>query len=318
MFPCEMARYIAGFSREARKSGRFRWLYHPTRPASNVCTSTTHPQLSRYGQTPKTIAGQTADRGLTGSVLSISEHSAGIFWQQPAAPDAAAEQLVAAAVAPDGRSGAPDAVAAAGPPEEVAARPFVAVAVPASPSAEPDAAAAVAAAQRGVVAQPVEFAAEASARPAEPALEARLRIWAVVVVAAEHSAVGPLPERPALLQGPEPSRQLSAAPLEVPAPLPALSEHRLFPAYSGQPEVSSLAGLAAQVSRWDSAHLERVPSPPGAPEAPLCCPGLAKHWPSVTLGLEATHWGLRWRATAYLALLSDQAVCRERPAWLRD
>src|SRR5712664_4046828 len=182
MFPCEMARYIAGFSREARKSGRFRWLYHPTRPASNVCTSTTHPQLSRYGQTPKTIAGQTADRGLTGSVLSISEHSAGIFWQQPAAPDAAAVQLVAAAVAPDGRSGAPDAVAAAGPPEGVAVPPFGAVAVLASPSAEPDAAG-VAAAQPGVVAQPVEFAAEASARPAEPALEALLRPWVAAGVA---------------------------------------------------------------------------------------------------------------------------------------
>jgi hypothetical protein len=106
-------------------------------------------------------------------LLSISEHSAGIFWQQPAAPDAAAEQLVAAAVAPDGRSGAPDAVAAAGPPEGVAARPFGAVAVLASPSAEPDAAGV--AAQPGVVAQPVEFAAEASARPAESALEALLR-----------------------------------------------------------------------------------------------------------------------------------------------
>jgi len=209
-------------------------------------------------------------------------------------------------------------VAAAGPPEGVAARPFGAVAVLASPSAEPDAAVA-AAAQPGVVAQPVEFAAEASARPAEPALEALLRPWvaAGVAVAAARLAFGPLPERPALLQGPEPSRQLSAAPLEVPAPLPALSEHRLFPGYSGQPEVSSLAGLAAQVSRWDSAHLERVPSPPEALEAPLCCPGLAEHWPSVTLGLEAMHWGLRLRATAYLALLSDQAVCRERPAWLQ-
>src|SRR5882724_7433208 len=53
MFPCEMARYIAGFSREARKSGRFRWFHHPSRPAYGVWTSTTHPQLSRYGQTPK-------------------------------------------------------------------------------------------------------------------------------------------------------------------------------------------------------------------------------------------------------------------------
>jgi hypothetical protein len=203
---------------------------------------------------------------------------------------------------------------AAGPPE-AAARPFGAAVAQASPSAEPDAAV-VAVAQPGVVAQPVEFAAEASARPAEPALEARLRIWAVVVAAAERLAVAPFPERPALLQGPEPSRQLSAAPPEAPAPFPALSAHRLFPGDSGQPEVSSLAGLAGQVSRWDSAHLEQVPSPPEAPEAPLCCPGPAEHWPSVTLGPEATHWGLRLRATAYLALLSDQAVCRERPAWL--
>jgi hypothetical protein len=204
-------------------------------------------------------------------------------------------------------------VAAVGPPEGVAAPPFGAVAVPASPSAEPDAAV-VAAAQRGVVAQPVEFAAEASARPAEPALEARLRIWVVAgaAVAAARLAFAPFPERPALLQGPEPSRQLSAAPPEVPAPFPALSEHPRLPGDSGQPEVPSLAGLAEQVSRWDSAHLEQVPAPP-------CCPGLAEHWPSVTLGPEATHWGLRLRATAYLALLSDQAVCRERPAWvLRD
>ena len=208
---------------------------------------------------------------------------------------------------------------AAGPPEGVAAPPFGAVEVLASPSAEPDAAV-VAAARPGVVAQPVEFAAEASARPAEPALEARLRIWVVagVAAAAARLAFAPIPERPALLQGPEPSRQLSTAPPEVPAPFPALSEHPRLPGDSGQPEVPSLADLAEQVSRWDSAHLEQVPSPPEAPEAPPCCPGLAEHWPSITLGPEATHWGLRLRATAYLALLSDQAVCRERPAWLRD
>jgi hypothetical protein len=210
-------------------------------------------------------------------------------------------------------------VVAVGPPEGVAAPPFGAVEVLASPSAEPDAAV-VAAAQPGVVAQPVEFVAEASARPAELAVEVRLRIWAAVVaaVAAARLAFAPFPERPALPQGPEPSRQLSAGPPEVPAPFPALSEHPLFPGDSGQPEVSSLAGLAGQVSRWDSAHLEQVPSRPGVPEAPLCCPGRAEHWPSVTPGLEATHWGLRWRATAYLALLSDRAVCRERPAWLRQ
>jgi hypothetical protein len=204
---------------------------------------------------------------------------------------------------------------AAGPPE-AAARPFGAVEVLASPSAEPDAAV-VAVAQPGVVAQPVEFAAEASARPAEAALEALLRVWVVAEAAvAERLAVAPFPERPALLQGPEPSRQLSAAPPEVPAPFPALSEHRRLPGDSRPPEVSSLADLAAQASRWDSVHLEQVPAPPEAPEASLCYPGLAAHWPSVTLGLEATHWGLRLRATVYFVLLSDQAVCRERPAWL--
>jgi hypothetical protein len=221
-------------------------------------------------------------------------------------------------VAPDGRSGAPDAAVAAGRPEGVAARPFGAVAVLVSPSAEPYAAV-VAAAQPGVVAQPVEFAAEASAPPAELAVEARLRIWAAVVAAAaERLAVAPFPERPALVRGPEPSRQLSAAPPEVPAPFPALSEHPLFPGDSAPPEGLSRADLAEQVSRSDSAHLEQVPSRQGAPEAPLCCPGLAEHWPSVTLGLEATHWGVRWRATAYLALLFDRAVCRPCLAWLRD
>jgi hypothetical protein len=132
---------------------------------------------------------------MTGSVLSISEHSAGISWLQPAQPAAAAAaQLVAAEVAPDGRSGALDAVAAVGPPEGVAVPPFGAVEVLALPSAEPDAAV-VAVAQPGVEVQPVEFAAEASARPAEPALEARLRIWAAVVVAvAARLAVGPFPE----------------------------------------------------------------------------------------------------------------------------
>ena len=189
-------------------SPQVRSLYHPHRPACSVRASTTHPQPSRYGQKPKTIAGQTADRGLTGSVLSILEHSAGIFWQQPAAPAAAAEQRVVAvvAVAPDGPSGAPDAAAVVvvvvvvvGLPEAAAAQ--------ASRSAKPDAAVV---AQPGVVAQPVEFAAEAVAQPAEPALEARLRILGAAAAAVEHSAVAPLPGRPALLQAPEPNRQFSA------------------------------------------------------------------------------------------------------------
>jgi hypothetical protein len=221
-------------------------------------------------------------------------------------------------VALDGRSGAPDAAVAAGPHAAAAARPFGAAAAQASPSAEPDAAA-VAAAQPGVVAQRVEFAAEAVAQPVEPALEARLRILgAAVAVAAARLAVAPLPERRALLRGPEPSHQLSAEPPEVRTPFPALSAHPLLPGDSGPPEAASRADLAEQVSRSDSAHLEQVPSRPGVPEAPLCCLGLAEHWSSVTPGLEAAHLGLHWWATAYLALLADQAVCRGGLAWLRD
>ena len=220
-------------------------------------------------------------------------------------------------MAPDARSGAPDA-AAVGLPEAAVARPFGAAAAQASPSAEPDAVV-VAVAQPGVVAQPVEFAVEAVAQPAEPALEARLRILgAAVAVAAMRLAFAPLPERPALLQGPEPSHQVSAEPPEVPVPLPASLAHRLLPGDSGAPEASFRADLAEQVSRSDSAHLEQVPSRRGAPEAPLGCPGPAEYWLSVTLGLEATHWGLHWRATAYWALLADQTVRRECLAGLRD
>jgi hypothetical protein len=222
-------------------------------------------------------------------------------------------------VAPDARSGEPDAAVAVGPPEAAAVRPFGAAAAQASPSAEPDAAV-VAVAQPGEVAQPVEFAAEAVAQPAEPALGVRLRIWAeVVAAAAARLAFAPLPERPALLQGPEPSHQLSADPPVVPALLLTPSAHRLLPEDSGPLEAASRADLAEQVSRSDSAYQEQVPSRLGAPEALLCCPGPAECWPSVTLGLEATRWGLHWWATAYLALLADQTVCPEGClAWLRD
>jgi len=228
-------------------------------------------------------------------------------------------ELLAAAGAPDGRFGAPDAAVAAGPHVAVAARPFGAAAAQASPSAEPDAAG-VAVAQPGEVAQPVEFAAETSARPAESALVALLRPSAAagVALAAARLAFAPLPERPALLQGSEPNRQLSAEPQQVPAPLPAPLAHRLLPGDSAPPEASSRADLAGQVWRSDSAHLEQVRSRRGAPEALLGCLGLAKHWSSVTPGLEAAHWGLRWWATAYLALLADQTACQACLAWLRD
>ena len=63
MFPCEMARYIAGFSREARKSG-----------ASRRSSSRSDPELR-------------SDRVR----FSISDCSAGISWPLPARPVAAAE-----------------------------------------------------------------------------------------------------------------------------------------------------------------------------------------------------------------------------------
>jgi len=91
--------------------------------------------------------------------FSIVVHSAGISWQ-PARPAAAAVELAVAevaVVAPDERSGALAAEAAA-EPCGVAAGPFaVAAAVPALPSAAPDGAE-VAGAQPGVVARLAEFA----------------------------------------------------------------------------------------------------------------------------------------------------------------
>jgi hypothetical protein len=223
------------------------------------------------------------------------EHSAGISWLQPAQPveaEAAAE-LVEAGAAPDGRSGV--LAAAAGVAvglAEAAARPFGAVEVLASPSADPDAPVA-AVAPPGVVARRVEFAAvsEASARPAESAWEAQQRVWVAAVAKEPRLAFSPFPERPALLRGPEPNRELSADPQEVPAhSFPAFSD-RWLRGDSGLelPEGSFPTDFEGQVLRWDSSLLERVPSRPGAREAPLSCRGLAGHWPSVASGPEAAH-----------------------------
>jgi hypothetical protein len=97
----------------------------------------------------KRLSGQTPDQGLTGFTFSISVHSAGISWLQPAEP-AVAEARVAAA-APDGRFEV--LAAAAGPDEAVAAL--------ASLLAAPDAAVVqlVAVAQLAAAARRVERAA---------------------------------------------------------------------------------------------------------------------------------------------------------------
>jgi hypothetical protein len=46
--------------------------------------------------------------------------------------------------------------------------------------------------------------------------------------------------------------------------------------------------------------------------------GLAGHWPSATLGLEAEHWGIRWQVAGYLVQLLDQMVRPEFQAWPPD
>jgi hypothetical protein len=115
MFPCEMARYIAGFPAEARKSDPLRWS-----------SSRSYPGL-RSDETR----------------LSISEHAAGISWPLPAPPVAAAEPD--GVVAADARleapgAAGPDAVAEA---PGAAAGPLERVAAPVLLCAAPDVAAAV-------------------------------------------------------------------------------------------------------------------------------------------------------------------------------
>ena len=281
----------------------------PHRPACSVAASTTHQQPSRYGRKPKTIPGQTSDWRLTGSVLSISEHSAGISSRQPA-------QLVAAAV--EAQPFAAAAVEAQPFAAAEAAQPLAAAAAEAqaAPAAEPGAVA-VAVAQPGAVAQPVEFAAAlgASARPAVWALEVLQWVWVAAVAVEPRLAFAAFPERSALRQDLEPIRRLSADPPGARAAhsFPALSDPRRLQGEWEPPlsEALSPADHAEQVSHSDSAHLEQVPSRPGAPEASLCCPGPAEYWLSVTPGLEAAHWGLHWRATAYLALLFVISLCRD-------
>lgn len=146
MFPCEMARYIAGFPPEARKSGSLRWSSSRSDP------------------------GLRSDR----SRFSISEHSAGISWPLPVPLVAAAEPDAAAAAAADARLEVPGAAAGPDAAAEVpraaaeAARPLEEVAAPALLSAASDVAVAAAAVKPGVGVQRVG--------PAAWALQALLRV----------------------------------------------------------------------------------------------------------------------------------------------
>src|ERR1700688_4787015 len=112
MFPCEMARYIAGFPREARK-------YGPFRP----------PEANRFLAAPRGFAAarpardQAPDWGLTGSDFSILRRSADISWLPRVLPEA--ELAAAAVAAPDGRPGPPDAAGAAVEPTGAVAAPVL-------------------------------------------------------------------------------------------------------------------------------------------------------------------------------------------------
>src|SRR6266700_5760926 len=117
MFPCEMARCIAGFQPEARK-------YGPVLAA--LAANIRCPVRPGLG----------SDR----AAFSISEHLADISWLPPAPPVAAVVRPVAAEaaeVAPDGRPGAPAAGVAAGqrPEAAVGRQPEAAVAVVRLPEA---------------------------------------------------------------------------------------------------------------------------------------------------------------------------------------
>jgi hypothetical protein len=238
----------------------------------------------------------------------MSEHSAGISWQQQ--PDAAEAGWVAAAVAPHGRSREP-AAAAAGL-AEAAAAPASPSAAQASPSAAqallPAAPAAAAVLPPGVVAQPGEFA--ASARRAEWALRSPPQVW--VAVEEPRSAFVLFPERPALLRGREPSRQLLAdPPAALARSFPTLLSHLQLRQDLGPPLPGKSSRAGTSFSHWDSSRREREPSPrPLAPEVPLSCRGLAASCPSTA------HWGTRLSATASSTNPSDLWVRRAYRTWL--
>ena len=115
---------------------------------------------------------------------------------------------------------------------EAVAGPFEAVEALALPFAEPE--------DSGVVAQLVAFEAlvQASARrPAGAALEMRQRVW-IAAVAEPGLAFVRFLEQPALLEGPEQNRQLSADPREVLANsfFPGFSDYLLLRGDLGKPQ----------------------------------------------------------------------------------
>jgi hypothetical protein len=155
------------------------------------------------------------------SIFNTSQRSAGISSLPRALPDAVAAGLVAAAgvpdeqseaaaqaavVARDARSGAPVAVAGMRPPEAVEARP---PAVAAAPALSPAASDAVVVAQPGAAARRVGSAVVVLAQPAPRTLAPLPRVSAAAA-AEQRWACAPLPERQALLPGPEPRYGLSA------------------------------------------------------------------------------------------------------------
>src|SRR5260221_10814994 len=91
MFPCEMARYIAVFSREARKYGHFR-----SRRAHDIDGS---------GSAHDARSGP--DRGLICFMFSTSERSAGTSWLPPVPVSAGAGERAAAAGGLGGAGGGP-------------------------------------------------------------------------------------------------------------------------------------------------------------------------------------------------------------------
>jgi hypothetical protein len=243
-------------------------------------------------------AGSVQPRTGFDRLFSILEHSAGISWQQPARLAAVGAAPVAAE-ARDGRSALllVAAVLAAGRAEGVEARAWL--------PAERDAA--VVAVAPGVVAQLAEF--EASARPAESA-------WLERLTALPRLAFALFLERSALLAGLEPIRQLSAEQEVLAHSFPVVSERRRLPEDSAPPPPG--ASLLGKVSHWGSARSGQAPSRPQALEALPWSRGSAGHWPSATLGLEAEHWGIGWRATGYLVQLFDQTARPEIQAWPWD
>ncbi len=262
-----------------------------------------------------------SDLGLTGIILSISEHSAGISWLRPLPAEAlgAAVALPSVAAAAAQPSVAvvveqpsvavvveqpsvavvveqPSVAVAAAPPVAAEALPFGAVAVAtASLFAEPDAAAV----QPGAAAQHVVSGAGFEAlRLAERVPEAPQPISAAAVAAGPHSAFAPLPEPPAWFRGPGPRYPVSVDPRLADWP-PA--DH------------------AGQASRRNSPAVDPVRSRRAAEAAVrLWSRGPAGHWPSATPGPEAARWGRHSPASGYLAQLSDRTARRACRAWLPD